>query len=80
MAAADGALLIRPSLPRSWHALGLRMRFAGQSIGVRAEPDHVAVTCVAPLLVHVSDQGPTWCAPGTTSIPLAASPHTGKKT
>jgi len=76
LAADDGALLIRPSLPREWRALGLRMRFAGKPIGVRAEPDHVAVTCVAPLLVRVGDQGPTWCAPGTTSIALAASAHT----
>ena len=70
MAAKRGTLLIRPNLPSAWSALGLRLRFAGQSIAVRAETDHVAVTCVAPLVVDVNDQGPAWCAPGTTAIAL----------
>ena len=80
MAVEEGALVIRPNLPRAWHALGLRLHFAGQPIGVRAEPGRVAVTCVAPLLVRIRDQGPTWCGSGTTSITLAASAHTEVKT
>jgi trehalose/maltose hydrolase-like predicted phosphorylase len=76
MASEQGALAIRPSLPGAWRALALRLRFAGQPIGVRAEPDHVTVTCLAPLLVNVGDQGPTWCTPGTTTIALGSSPGT----
>jgi trehalose/maltose hydrolase-like predicted phosphorylase len=70
MAANDGTLVVRPRLPSAWHALALRLRFAGQPIRVRAESDHVTVTCVAPLSVQVGAQGSTWCRPGTTSIAL----------
>ncbi len=76
MASEQGALAIRPSLPGAWRALALRLRFAGQPIGVRAEPDHVTVTCLAPLLVNVGDQGPTWCTPGTTTVALGSYPGT----
>jgi trehalose/maltose hydrolase-like predicted phosphorylase len=79
MASEQGGLAIRPNLPGAWHALALRLRFAGQPIGVRAEPDHVTVTCLEPLLVHVADQGPTWCTPGTTTIALGSSSGTRRQ-
>jgi trehalose/maltose hydrolase-like predicted phosphorylase len=79
MAAEQGGLAIRPNLPGAWHALALRLRFAGQPIGVRAEPDHVTVTCLEPLLVHVADQGATWCTPGTTTIALGSSSGTRRQ-
>jgi len=74
LVADGGTLVIRPNLPRAWSALALRFRFAGQPVGVRAEHDRVAVTCVAPLLVNVGGPGPTWCAPGTTSIARTGHP------
>jgi trehalose/maltose hydrolase-like predicted phosphorylase len=72
--AAGGALAIRPSLPEAWNALGLKLRFGGQPVGVRAEHDRVTITCVTPLLVHVADRAPAWCESGGTIIPLEPSP------
>ena len=51
-------LAIDPCLPAGWSALGLRLRFRGQPVGVRAEHDGVTITCEAPLLVSVGDGAP----------------------
>src|SRR5271157_5529025 len=42
--AEKGALAIRPSLPEAWGALGLKLRFGGQPVGVRAEHDRVIIS------------------------------------
>jgi len=44
----DGALAIRPSLPRASTALSLRLRFGGQPVGVRVEHGRVTITSIAP--------------------------------
>ncbi len=40
---------IDPCLPSAWHGLGLRLRFRGARVDVRADRDSVAVTCSQPL-------------------------------
>ena len=65
-----GKLVVDPCLPEAWSALGLRFRFGGQSIGVRAEHDRLTITCEAPLLVHVAGWAPERCEPPGATIAL----------
>ena len=76
--AERGMLAISPRLPGAWHALGLKFRFGGQPLCIRADHDRVTITCDAPLLVRVADQEPARCRPGTTIIldtPTAQRSH-----
>ena len=74
-----GTLVVRPSLPAAWGALALSFRFAGQPVRVRADADHVTVTCRAPLTVAVDGEGPTRCPPGTTAIRWTGARPTGER-
>lgn len=47
------ALGIAPCLPSAWHALGLRFRFHGQPVYVRATHASVTVSCTEPLTLRV---------------------------
>ena len=69
-------LAIDPCLPAGWSALGLRLRFRGQPVGVRAEHDGVTITCEAPLLVSVGDGAPVQCVSPGATFPLP-SPSPG---
>jgi len=66
----QGTLAVDPCLPESWRALGLRLRFRGQPIGVRAEHDRVTIECEAPLLVQVADRKKERCEPPGATISL----------
>jgi trehalose/maltose hydrolase-like predicted phosphorylase len=68
--AEPDALAVDPCLPEAWSALGLRFRFGGQPIGVRAEHDRVTITCETPLLVHIRDRPPERCQPPGAVITL----------
>jgi hypothetical protein len=68
--ATGGTLVVRPSLPDAWRALGLRFRFGGRPVGVRADHGRVTVSCVAPLDLQVGDGPPVRCRPGDTVLPL----------
>lgn len=57
------ALRIDPCLPAEWDALGLRFRFRGRVVGVRAEPGRVTVTCHQPVLVRIGDGPALRCDP-----------------
>jgi len=70
--AEQGALAISPCLPAAWRALGLKFRFGGQPVGIRAEHDRVTITCDTPLLVRVADRV-TRCDPPGSTIPLERS-------
>ncbi len=72
--AEGGMLTINPCLPDAWLALGLKFRFGGQPIGIRAEHERVTITCQTPLLVRVADRPPASCEPGATTFPLKTSP------
>jgi trehalose/maltose hydrolase-like predicted phosphorylase len=72
--AEGGMLAINPCLPDAWRALGLKFRFGGQPIGIRAEHDRVTIICHAPLLVRVADRAPASCEPGGTTFPLKTFP------
>jgi len=68
-------LAIDPCLPAAWSALGLRLRFRGHPIGIRAEHDRVTITCDAPLFVRVGDGTPVQCvSPGATFPVTPATP------
>jgi trehalose/maltose hydrolase-like predicted phosphorylase len=54
---------IDPCLPSAWHGLGLRLRFRGARVDVRADRDSVAVTCSQPLIVRVAGGDPRRCDP-----------------
>ncbi|MGA8296696.1 MAG: glycosyl hydrolase family 65 protein [Acidimicrobiales bacterium] len=71
--AEDDALSINPSLPKAWQTLGLKFRFGGVAIGVRANHDLVTVTCEAPVLVRVHDRLAR-CEPPGASFPLDSPP------
>jgi trehalose/maltose hydrolase-like predicted phosphorylase len=68
--AGRAVLTVDPCLPAAWTALGLRFRFRGQSVGVRAEHDRVTISCEAPLLVRVGVRAPKQCEPPAATIPL----------
>lgn len=71
---AEGAVLrIDPQLPQEWSALGLRMRFRGQSIAVRATHDEVTVRCDRPLAVRVGQGPPGRCLPPATTFTSSSS-------
>jgi trehalose/maltose hydrolase-like predicted phosphorylase len=61
--ASGNTLEVDPCLPGEWEELGLRFRFAGQPIGVRAEHDRVRLACTAPLQVRVAGGQPQRCEP-----------------
>jgi len=75
LAADEETLVIRPTLPDAWHALTLSFRYVGQPVRVRAEADHVTVTCASPLPVDVDGQGASRCPSGTTSFERAGLRH-----
>ncbi len=54
---------IDPCLPSAWQALGLRLRFEGAPVAVRAERDSVAVACTEPLVLRVAGGDPRRCDP-----------------
>ena len=54
---------IDPHLPDAWGALGVRLRFHGQAIRVRAEHDRFSIDCAEPLTVRVAGEGPLRCDP-----------------
>ncbi len=56
-------LEIDPCLPAAWSAVGLRFRFRGVRVGVRAEHDAVTVSCDNALLVRVGSAKPVHCDP-----------------
>jgi trehalose/maltose hydrolase-like predicted phosphorylase len=71
-----GVLAVNPCLPEDWHALGLRFRFRGRPLCVRAERRRVTITSRAALLVRIGDQPPVRLEAGTTDIPLSPTPRT----
>jgi trehalose/maltose hydrolase-like predicted phosphorylase len=71
--AGRGVLSIDPCLPAGWSALGLRLRFGGAPIGIRAEHDRVTITCEAPLLVSVAGTAPSRCDPPGATIVVGLS-------
>jgi trehalose/maltose hydrolase-like predicted phosphorylase len=74
--ADEGRLTVNPRLPEDWHALGLRFRFRGRPVCVRAEHRLVTITSSAALLVRIGDQPPVRLEAGTTDIPLPPTPRT----
>jgi trehalose/maltose hydrolase-like predicted phosphorylase len=54
---------VDPCLPDAWGALGLRLRWHGHAIGVRAEHDRLSIDCTEPLAVRVAGGGPQRCDP-----------------
>jgi trehalose/maltose hydrolase-like predicted phosphorylase len=74
--ANKGVLAVNPCLPEDWHALGLRFRFRGRPLCVRAERRRVTITSRAALLVRIGDQPPVRLEAGTTDIPLSPTPRT----
>jgi len=71
---ADGQVLrLDPLLPEAWTALGLKFRFRGQHVGVRAEHDVVRISCDAPLLVRLGDRSTELCEPPGVAIAITAS-------
>lgn len=67
----DGDTLgIDPSLPAAWDALGLRFRFLGQPVGVRAEADRVDVRCREPLTVRIAAGAVQPCEPPGSTFSL----------
>jgi len=74
--AETDALAIDPSLPEEWSAVGLRFKFRGRRVGVRAEHGSVTVRCDGSLDVRIGDRGTVHCEePGRTfTIPDAAYP------
>jgi trehalose/maltose hydrolase-like predicted phosphorylase len=67
----DG-LAVSPCLPEAWRAVGLRLRFRGQPLGVRAEHDRVTIACDLPIRVRVGDRTEL-CRPPRTTLPLEPS-------
>jgi trehalose/maltose hydrolase-like predicted phosphorylase len=67
--ATVGGLALGPCLPDEWTALGLRLRFRGQRIGVRADHEAVHVTCERPLALEVGRRI-VRCRPPGTTVPL----------
>ena len=67
---AGEVLGVDPCLPTPWRALELRFRFRGQPVGVRADHDHVHVTCQAPLLVRLACGPVRRCDPPRTRFQL----------
>lgn len=59
----DDRLELSPRLPTAWDGLGLRLRFRGQSLGIHAGHDQVAISCERPLLVAVDGGDPRRCDP-----------------
>lgn len=59
----DPTLQIDPCLPEQWRALGLRFRFRGHPVGVRADPGRVTVTCTQPLSVRIGAARARRCDP-----------------
>jgi trehalose/maltose hydrolase-like predicted phosphorylase len=61
---ADGdALSVDPCLPDEWEMLGLRFRFLGRSIDVRAEHDRVRIGCDKPLVIRLRGSFLRRCEP-----------------
>jgi len=54
---------VDPRLPAAWSALGLRLRFHGQPVGVRAEHDRLTIACTEPLAVRVAGGRRQRCDP-----------------
>jgi len=74
--AETDTLAIDPSLPQAWSAVGLRFKFRGRRVGVRAEHGSVTVRCDGSLDVRIGDQGVVRCEEPerTFSIPDVAYP------
>jgi len=70
--ARGGSLAVRPCLPEAWRALGLRFRFEGHPVAIRADHDRVTIACVAPLRVQISDRTQL-CEPPNTTFALVPS-------
>ena len=67
LSAEESTLGVDPKLPASWDALGLRLRFLGRPIGVRAGHGQVTVSCEAPLDVALAGRpARRVAAPGAT--------------
>jgi trehalose/maltose hydrolase-like predicted phosphorylase len=73
--AGSDSLDVDPCLPAAWSALGLRLRFRGHRVGIRAEHDGVTITCDTPLVVRVCGGSPVWCRPPGTTFPTAPTPN-----
>ena len=73
--AETDALAIDPSLPEEWSALGLRFRFRGRRVRVRAEHDSITVRCDGSLNVRIGDQGIVHCEEPGRTFRITASAH-----
>jgi trehalose/maltose hydrolase-like predicted phosphorylase len=71
--AIGSTLRVDRCLPEEWTTLGLRLRFLGNPVGVRAEHERVTVSCDTPLLLQVADHTPRRCEPPGISIPLGST-------
>jgi trehalose/maltose hydrolase-like predicted phosphorylase len=67
--ATPSTLEIRPCLPSAWRALGLRFRFEGRRVVVRAAHDEVRVVSEGPLLVRIANRLHR-CGPRGIAVPL----------
>ena len=54
---------VDPCLPAAWTALGVRLRFHGRPVGVRAEHDRLNIACTEPVAVRVAGGRPQRCDP-----------------
>jgi trehalose/maltose hydrolase-like predicted phosphorylase/ABC-type Na+ transport system ATPase subunit NatA len=68
---------IDPCLPANWSALGLRLKFSGHRVGIRAEHNQVSITCDAPLVVRIGKDRLEWCQPPGASFSLVQSSRVG---
>ncbi len=68
--AGTGGLAVDPCLPEDWGALGLRFRFRGRPVSLRAGHRLLTVTSPAPLVVQIGARPPVRLEAGTTDIPL----------
>ncbi|MBD0293281.1 MAG: glycoside hydrolase family 65 protein [Jiangellaceae bacterium] len=73
----DDVLDVDPRLPSAWQALGLRLRFRGARIGVRADSDAVAISCSEPCFVRVAGGDRVRCDPPGRSFPWGADDEDG---
>jgi len=71
--AEPAGIAIDPCLPAAWSALGLRLRFRGRPVGIRADHDRVKITCDTPLIVRVGDRAPERCEPPDTTFEMSSA-------
>jgi trehalose/maltose hydrolase-like predicted phosphorylase len=67
---AGTTLEVDPCLPSAWDAVAMRFRFLGHPVGVRAERDHVTVSCTEPLAVRIAAAPVRRCEPPATTLPI----------